>query len=527
MTSVWSEAADLLDPPAPEEVELSPEAAEIAETLTGFVRHAWHVLEPGTTYVHNWHIDLIAEHLELFYARDVRRIIFNVPPRFMKSTIVTIMGPVWDWIYRPSDRFMFGSYAQNLSYKHSTDRRTLIRSPWFQGHYGHLFRLSGDQDEKREFANDRRGHMIATSMLGQATGKGGDFIVIDDPQDPQKARSDTMRTRINTIFDQTFTNRLDDPKTGGIAVVMQRLHTRDLTGHVLAKQAENDDGHEWVHVKVPAEAPRATTVVKPKSKEIIEIDAGEVLWPERLGEAELAVKKVELGSLGYAGQYQQEPTDEEGAIFNRKWWGFWKPAGSELPVVRVQLPDGTDVERVAVDLPALSTQIQSWDCTFKDTKGTDFVVGGVIGTHGADRFLIDRVRDRMSFTATLAAIKALTARHPRATAKLVEDKANGPAVIDTLKHQVPGLIAVNPEGGKEARAWAVQPLVEASNVYLPHPAIAPWVWDFIEELAGFPNAAHDDQVDMLTQGLLRLMTVKRTKVSSARGQQLPSAPKRY
>jgi predicted phage terminase large subunit-like protein len=143
--------------------------------------------------------------------------------------------------------------------------------------------------------------------------------------------------------------------------------------------------------------------------------------------------------------------------------------------------------------------VQSWDCAFKDTDGSDYVVGQVWGFKGADKYLLDQDRRRLSFSATVQAIRALSAKWPKASAKLVEDRANGSAVIDTLRHEVSGLIAVDPEGGKEARAHAVSPFVEAHNVYLPQRAS--WVDGFVEECAAFPHGAHDDQVDAMSQAL--------------------------
>ena len=147
--------------------------------------------------------------------------------------------------------------------------------------------------------------------------------------------------------------------------------------------------------------------------------------------------------------------------------------------------------------------IQSWDCAFKDTASSDYVVGQVWGRIGADKYLLDQVRGRMDCPTTIRAVKRLSEKWPKAVAKLVEDKANGPAVIAMLRHEVEGLIAVNPEGGKEARAHAVSPQIEAGNVYLPHPDTATWVDGFVEENAVFPNGPHDDQVDATTQALLR------------------------
>jgi predicted phage terminase large subunit-like protein len=150
----------------------------------------------------------------------------------------------------------------------------------------------------------------------------------------------------------------------------------------------------------------------------------------------------------------------------------------------------------------LEWMCMSWDLAFKDTKKSDFVAGHVWGGRGADRVMLDRVHGRMNFTATVNAIRALAAKWPKARAKYVEDKANGPAVIQVLEKEIPGLIAVNPEGGKVARAYAVSPEIESGNVYLPYGA--PWASDFIQECAGFPNAKNDDDVDAMTQALIRM-----------------------
>jgi predicted phage terminase large subunit-like protein len=145
--------------------------------------------------------------------------------------------------------------------------------------------------------------------------------------------------------------------------------------------------------------------------------------------------------------------------------------------------------------------LQSWDMAFKDLNTSDYVVGGVWASKQADRFLLDQKRDRLNFPSTVEAVKAMSEKWPQVSRKLIEDKANGTAVIASLQHKISGLIPVNPEGGKTARAQAVSPQVESGNVYLPHPAVAPWVDGFIEECAVFPNGRHDDQVDQCTQAL--------------------------
>ena len=214
-----------------------------------------------------------------------------------------------------------------------------------------------------------------------------------------------------------------------------------------------------------------------------------------------------MGSYRYAGQYQQRPAPAEGGIFKRFWWRYWRPAHLDLPPVPVRMPDGEIQNIQAVPVPALfDTMIQSWDMAFKDLATSDYVVGQVWGAIQADRFLMDQRRARMDMPATKEAVKELSNLWPKTATKLVEDKANGPAVIQELRHDLSGLIEVNPEGGKIARAHAISPQAESGNIYLPHPAIAPWVEAFIEEAAAFPNGRNDDQVDAMTQALNRLRT---------------------
>jgi predicted phage terminase large subunit-like protein len=214
--------------------------------------------------------------------------------------------------------------------------------------------------------------------------------------------------------------------------------------------------------------------------------------------------KRSLGSYASAGQLQQRPSPAEGGIIKRHWWRFWQPRGANLPPVQIRYPDGSLQPAVVVDLPLrVDEQIQSWDCAFKDLSSSDYVVGQVWARLNADRFLLDQTRARIDCPATVKAVRNLSAKWPQTHAKLIEDKANGPAVIQMLRHELSGIIPVNPEGGKMARASAVSPQIESGNIYLPHPQTAPWVNGFIEECAAFPNGANDDQLDAASQALLR------------------------
>jgi predicted phage terminase large subunit-like protein len=235
-------------------------------------------------------------------------------------------------------------------------------------------------------------------------------------------------------------------------------------------------------------------------------EPGELLCADRFDDEVVADMEKRLGSYGAAGQLQQRPSPEEGGIFKKNWWRFWVPAGVTLSPVQVKLPDGSLYTCHQEPLPDVFTeQLQSWDMAIKDTASSAYVVGQVWARLKANKYLLDQDRDKRDMPGTLQAVRDLSAKWPRAHKKLVEDKANGPAVIQMLRTEIPGLIAVDPHGDKVARAKAISPEVEAGNYYLPHPAIAPWVKDLIEECANFPNSTYKDQVDTLTQAGIRMM----------------------
>jgi predicted phage terminase large subunit-like protein len=465
-------------------------------SLHEFVRQAWHVVEPFTPFVPGWHIDAICDHLEAISLGVIRNLLINVPPRHMKSLLVSVFWPAWEWTRWPERRWLYSSYSSYLSIRDSVRCRRLIESAWYQRLFSHRFSLTTDQNTKSRFDNDRSGYRLSTSVGGSVTGEGGDRIVCDDPHNVADVASDAVRKTATDWWDMAMSTRVNDPKTSAMVIVMQRCHQRDLSGHLLEK-----GGFE--HLCLPAEyegAGRATSsgFCDPRRQ------PGELLWPERFGPPEIAALKISLGSYAAAGQLQQRPSPAGGGIFKRHWFRFFQPRGANLPPVIVRMPDGSVQLIVAIEAPhQVDEQIQSWDCAFKDLDTSDYVVGQAWGRKGAFFLLGHQIRARMDCPATVSAIREMTQRWPYTGAKLIEDKANGSAVISMLQHEIPGILPVNPGGGKVARAQAISPLVEAGNVYLPHPDYAPWVNDFIEECVQFPNGAHDDQVDAMTQALLR------------------------
>ena len=180
-------------------------------------------MEPTTPFLPNWHIDLVCEYLEAETAGDLTRLVINLPPRYGKSLLVSVLWPVWEWVRHPETRWVFTSYGEALAAQHSQDRRTVLQSPWYRGHWGPRVTLTSP-NEVTEYWNAQRGRMLATSVGGTVTGKGGNRIVVDDPHTPLGAESDVQRHRVTEYFLRSVTTRLDDKRRGAIVVVMQRLH---------------------------------------------------------------------------------------------------------------------------------------------------------------------------------------------------------------------------------------------------------------------------------------------------------------
>ena len=389
-----------------------------------------------------------------------------MPPRHGKSEFISRYSTAWILGKFPDTRIILVSYEADFAATWGRKARDLLEE-----HGPSLFgiRVSGKSSAANRW--DIEGHeggMVTAGVNGPITGKGADIGIIDDPvKNDQEAMSVTYQERTYEWYKSTFRTRLQ--RDGAIILIMTRWNENDLAGKLLAAQEE--DGEKWEVVNLPAIA---------EEGDLLGRDPGQPLCPDLFTiEALRSIEKA-VGSFWWASLYQQRPSPAEGGILKRNWWQYYR-----------QTPDRFD------------EVIQSWDMAFKDTKTADFVVGQVWGRKGADKYLLDQVRDRMDFPATVQAVRSLSAKWPQARNKLVEDKANGPAVIATLKNEIPGLIAVNPEGGKVVRAQAASPDIEAGNVYLPDPSVAPWVHDFIEECAAFPNGANDDQVDAMTQALIR------------------------
>ena len=470
--------------------------ADAVANLAEFVRQAWHVLEPETPYLHGIHVDAICLHLQAVTEDRLqpKNLVLNVPPGHAKSLITAVFWPAWSWTRKPSIRWLFSSYRADLAERDSLKCRQLIDSAWYQSRWGDRFRIHRDQNKIARFVNDHSGHRVITSV-GTGTGERGDIVCCDDPTSIDGAESDAVRTTANNWWRRSMRSRLNDQRTGHMVLIQQRCHAEDTTAVCL-------DIGGYTHVYLPQE-------YEPERKCVTAIwsdprkERGELLWPGSIGPQQVIELKATNGSYAYAGQYQQRPAPAGGGILKRWWWRYWQPKFMDLKPVEVLEVSG-DTEQIQRIRPAtlpdeFDEQLQSWDMAFKDLKTSSYVTCGVWGIKGANKYLLDQLRKKMDFPTTLRAVVLMTNKWPKTARKLVEDKANGSAVIATLKHTIPGLIAVSADKSKTARAQAASPQIESGNVYIPHPAMCPWVDNYVEECAIFPNSKYSDQVDQTTQ----------------------------
>lgn len=460
-------------------------------SLRCFIEDAWSTAVPSL-FQYNWHIGAIAEHLTALYEGQISDLLINIPPRFGKSSICAVMFPAWLWLQDPRLKMLYSSYDARLSTRDSLMTRRLIESNWYQSRWSDAFYIAKDQNEKTRFENNLKGYRLATSVGGANTGEGGDIIVCDDPHSIQMIESDLVRESAVRWWNEVMSTRGNDPRTVRRLVIAQRAHFADLSGEII-KQGD------YVHLNLAMEYEKGTLTSIPKTvrwqPKTVDPrkEEGDLLWNDRFTRVLTDTLKKRLGTHAAAGQLQQRPTPREGGMFKRDKIQFY------------DLPPQLLLEKKFDD------QCWSWDCAFKDLESSDYVVGTAWVRFGGDFYLLHMIRDRMAFGATKRAIQAGAAKYQgKITRILVEDKANGPAVIDDLKHKVPGFKPVEPEGGKEARASAVEPFWESGNIYLP--ARAPWVEEFIQECTEFPRGAYDDQVDSMTQAIVWFM--KRMNVKS-------------
>lgn len=482
----------------PGTAKIRDEATEAAEKhLVEFVRQAWHVLEPATDYIHGWHVDVICDHLEAVTNGQIKNLIINVPPGMMKSLLVSVMWPAWDWIAHPHRRFLTAAYAQTLSTRDALKTRRLLESQWYQERWGDRFRLSTDQNQKTRYENDKAGFRVAVSVGGAVTGERGDVRILDDPQNADGIKSEAQReSTIEWISTVWPTRKMS--KDSREVVIMQRLHERDVTGYLLSEKL----GYEHLVFPMRFEGVPCATVL---GKADPRTEPGELLCPDRYDEAEVADLEKRLGSDA-PGQLQQRPTSAEGGIFKKDWWSIDQGRN------RYDLVDSAIRNKV----------IARWlvyDTAFKDKSHNDPSACCVWELWPDYRLAVRSMwQERIQAALLPGRIEADAQRWNRdgkLRAVVIEDKGSGTTSIQTLRMSAPAWLAemiteFQPHGTKEYRARLASVWCERDCVQLPWPSDdnAGWYSDFLDleqgQLWMFPNAAHDDMVDVFTSGIIFL-----------------------
>lgn len=467
--------------------------ALLAQDQIAFTEQVFNTVSPGAAYNDNWHVHCIVEHLKAVERGEIKRLIINMPPRSLKSISVTIAWTAWLLGRKPSNQIIAASYSQALSMKHNVDTRLVLNSNWYRQCFPHTV-LAPDQNEKQKFQTTARGHRIATSIGGSATGEGGDYLIADDPLKPDEASSETIRGATNEWIDQVFMTRQNDPNTAKVVVVMQRLHENDVTGHLLAKGG-------WYKLVLPAQFERRT-VIEVGDRSWIK-DEGEYLDPVRLNENVLRGFERDLGAYAFAGQYQQRPAPIGGGEFKSEWIQYYDNYSANFSA-------GTMNIYIMYD-PANSKKNKEND----DPDYTAMVVIGLAPDN--NYYILDMVRDRLNPTERIDILFELHRKWNKKAGKapIVISEQYGMMTdnffLKKRQEELNYRFAIKQVGGqikKEDRIRKVIPLFESGRVFLPRKILysnikgetVELVQSFVDqELCVFPVGRHDDLLDAFSR----------------------------
>lgn len=444
-----------------------------------FFKDAFHVLEPEVELVDNWHIEYICNILQEEVKRIERGepktsdIIINIPPRSLKSMLVTIIFNAWAWIRMPHLKFMAASYSESLAVEHCMETRRLLLSDWYQELFGDLFKLEYDQNTKSNFKNSEKGIRHSFGIGSSITGIGADVIICDDPIKVKDANSELARKTAIDFWNQTMYSRLNDQKTGIRIIIMQRLHENDLTGYLLFNKAN------YRHICIPAELD--DNISPPEFKDKYK---DELFFPDRFTKPILDDIRKAIGTLGYVGQYQQKPSPTEGNLILRDWFRYFHPA---------DLPE---------DIPRNFRTDTAYGKEQSDNSATI-----CYSTYNNNLYIWNVWKANLTFPEFIHSYKdfLFLNRHTPLSRTYFEPKASGVSVVQQLRLEKVQYqntqIGINliegqsPKDAKETRVAAAAPTIEGGRVFLL--ANQPWIEEFIDETAVFPNGKFDDQVDVL------------------------------
>ena len=439
-----------------------------------FARGGMQELHPAVQILWNWHLDLICSYLMDVFEGRTRRLIINIPPRYGKSLLASIVFPAFILGRRPEAEIICMTYAQSLSEDHAEKTRRLMNSQFYLDTFGP--RLLSDRVKLRELRTSGGGSRLATSVEGTLTGRGGNFLIIDDAIKPQEADSEVRRNSVNEWFDSTVYSRTNDKSKGAIIVIMQRVHEDDLVGHITARG-------DWTVLSLPviAEQDETHTFNTAFGPQTFYRKEGEALHSARESLDQLARLQLEMGTRVFLAQCQQRPAPKDGEIICWDWFRIFDPASP----------------------PKFTRIVQSWDTASTDKDQSNFSVCMTFGeTSDQHWYLLDVYRGKLKFPDLLRKVRGLSELH-RATDVLIEHCASGIQLAQQLREEgFVNIQAIKPEGSKFERLTACSARIEAGKVWIP--GQAHWLEPFRHELTFFPKGKYDDQADALSQGLLWL-----------------------
>jgi predicted phage terminase large subunit-like protein len=429
-----------------------------------YVKNVFRILNPNTPLVDSWTIRCLAEYLEAIRAGQLKKLIINIPPRFLKSTIANIGFSSWLLGHQPNKRIIVASHSDSLARSQSILTRDVMRSNFYKKLFPNTS-FKDDQDTQKEFTTTKGGQRIATSIGGNITGKGADILILDDPNDVNQAISKAHLEQVIYYYTNVLYTRLNDKKTGAIINIQQRCNVNDLTGYLL----EADKQFELLKLPIQFEKDKIISIGKFKK----EVKAGDLLNENRESAEVIAQTQATLGNIAFAGQYMQTPVAAEGNLFRESW---------------LKKHDKYTFDKI----------FQSWDTAVKTNQMNDFSVCTTWGVEGNEYYLLDLYRGKLEFPE-LKNMQIALANKWNATQIIIEDKASGQGLLQTLRKETRlPIVAYMPDKDKVTR-WSKAAIhFEAGRVYFPEKH---FVKDIIEELKTFPNGLHDDIVDSISQFL--------------------------
>lgn len=451
-----------------------PDRAEVLRALlrkdlSSFIQRTVATVDPGASYLHNWHIDAIAHHLELVVTGQIKRLIITIPPRCLKSISASVAFPAWLLGHRPDINILAVSYADGLSEKLALDCMKVLASGWYRDAFPGT-RIARGRGARSDFATSRGGGRFSTTVGGTVTGRGGDIIIIDDPHKPEDAVSEVKRENVLNWYRSTLLSRLNDPVNSAIILIQQRVHEADLAGFL-----QEQGG--WHHLDLPAMAEDPCEIDLGWRGRVLR-RPGHLLHPERLPPALLNERKSELGSYVFAAQYQQRPAPLGGGLIRWDWFQPYDAVPSSKPGDRI---------------------VQSWDTASKADQANDWSVCTTWLVRGKTAWLLDVARAKQEFPQLRRRIVEQADRW-RAILILIEEAGSGIQLIQDLKADTPlSIKGMIPKDDTATRLLSVSHLIEGGQIVVPSEAT--WLAEFQREVTLFPNGKHDDQVDSLSQFL--------------------------